>query len=65
MQKYLRTEAEGADTIIWLAASKAGGEVTGKYFFDRKVRWTNLPFANTVPEEKDYKALIQFVEDSL
>lgn len=65
MQKYLRTEAEGADTIIWLASSKGGGEVSGRYFFDRKARWTNLPFANTEPDKKDYQALVDFVEKAM
>ncbi len=63
MRKSLRTEAQGADTIVWLAASAKGGEATGKYFFDRKPRWTNLVGANTKPEPEDYEALLGFVQD--
>lgn len=62
MRGSLRTEPQGADTIVWLAASKKGGESTGKYFFDRKARWTNLLFANTKPEKKDYGELVAFCE---
>ena len=62
MKKSLRTEAQGADTIVWLAASEKAGESTGKYFFDRKARWTNMLFANTKAEEEDYKDLKAFCE---
>ena len=31
----LRTPAEGADTIVWLAAASASGRETGRFFFDR------------------------------
>ena len=31
----LRTPAEGADTVVWLAASAAGREAGGRFFFDR------------------------------
>ncbi len=62
MRGNLRTEAQGADTIVWLAASAKGGESSGKYFFDRKARWTNLMFANTKPEGKDYEDLKTFCE---
>ena len=58
----LRTEIQGADTIVWLAASQKGGESTGKYYFDRKARWKNLLFANTKPEKKDYEDLVAFCE---
>ncbi len=41
----LRTPAEGADTIVWLAASQRGGEVSGQFFFDRVPRSPyRLPF---------------------
>jgi hypothetical protein len=63
MRKNLRTEAQGADTIVWLAASEKAGEATGKYFFDRKPRWTNLLGANTKPEAADYEALQAFVQE--
>lgn len=63
MRGNLRTEAQGADTIVWLAAAEKAGKATGKYFFDRKARWTNLLGANTKPEPEDYAALLKFVEE--
>ncbi|MEM7410294.1 MAG: SDR family NAD(P)-dependent oxidoreductase [Myxococcota bacterium] len=39
-QAILRTPAEGADTIVWLAASEAAAEPTGRFFFDRRPRST-------------------------
>jgi hypothetical protein len=57
MQKYLRTEAQGADTVIWLAAAARAGQYNGQYFFDRAARGTSLPFANTEPEPGDEDAL--------
>lgn len=32
------TEAEGADTLIWLATTSAGGDTTGGYWFQREPR---------------------------
>jgi NAD(P)-dependent dehydrogenase (short-subunit alcohol dehydrogenase family) len=44
MQKLLRTPAEGADTVVWLAASPKARE-TGRFWFDREPRRTHLlPF---------------------
>jgi len=34
----LRTPAEGADTVVWLAASAAGGRLDGEFVFDRRPR---------------------------
>ncbi|MEL7044562.1 MAG: SDR family oxidoreductase, partial [Pseudomonadota bacterium] len=38
----LRTPAEGADTIVWLAAATEAGELSGKLFLDREPRTTHL-----------------------
>ena len=38
----LRTPAEGADTIVWLAASAAGGESSGGFWHDRRRRPVHL-----------------------
>ena len=35
-EAILRTVEEGADTIVWLAASPAAAEQSGKFFFDRE-----------------------------
>jgi len=42
MQKRLRNPAEGADTVIWLAASPAARGRSGLFWFDRKPRSTHL-----------------------
>jgi dehydrogenase/reductase SDR family member 12 len=38
----LRTAAEGADTIVWLAAAPEGGASTGGFWHDRRRRPTHL-----------------------
>lgn len=38
MRPLLRTPAEGADTIVWLATDEAVGTVSGKLFLDRRPR---------------------------
>jgi NAD(P)-dependent dehydrogenase (short-subunit alcohol dehydrogenase family) len=37
----LREPAEGADTVVWLAASEAGGRHSGGFWFDRERRRTH------------------------
>lgn len=45
MKDRLRSPAEGADTIVWLAASARVAGQTGKLWFDRRARATHyLPF---------------------
>ncbi len=36
MQPLLRTPEQGADTIVWLAASREAGETSGRFWFDRR-----------------------------
>jgi NAD(P)-dependent dehydrogenase (short-subunit alcohol dehydrogenase family) len=38
----LRSPAEGADTLIWLAAATEAGKVSGQLFLDREPRTTHL-----------------------
>lgn len=53
MRFFLRTPAEGADTIVWLAASARGREHTGRFFLDREPRRTHfLPFTRENAEER-------------
>lgn len=40
-RSVLRTPAEGADTIVWLAAAAAAREHTGQFFLDRTPRRTH------------------------
>jgi len=37
MQKVLRTAEQGADTVVWLAASQRPKGTQGKFWFDRRV----------------------------
>ncbi|MGH0036609.1 MAG: SDR family NAD(P)-dependent oxidoreductase [Myxococcota bacterium] len=41
-RSILRTPAEGADTVIWLAACSSPRPETGAFFFDRRPRRTHL-----------------------
>jgi NAD(P)-dependent dehydrogenase (short-subunit alcohol dehydrogenase family) len=44
-QRILRTPAEGADSVVWLAASARPKGTTGRFFFDREPRSPHwLPF---------------------
>jgi hypothetical protein len=38
---FLRNEAEGADTIVWLVASTEAADATGQFFHDREPRPTH------------------------
>jgi NAD(P)-dependent dehydrogenase (short-subunit alcohol dehydrogenase family) len=42
MQPLLRTAAEGADTIIWLAVAAEPGSRSGRFWFDREEAPTHL-----------------------
>jgi NAD(P)-dependent dehydrogenase (short-subunit alcohol dehydrogenase family) len=39
---FLRTPEEGADTIVWLAASTEAGKVSGKFWLDREQHPSHL-----------------------
>jgi dehydrogenase/reductase SDR family protein 12 len=53
MRPLLRTPAEGADTLVWLAASESARQSTGSLFFDRKARRTHyLPGTGESEEER-------------
>lgn len=50
----LRTPAEGADTIVWLAVSEKARATTGRFFLDREPRRTHLlPFTRESEEERE------------
>jgi NAD(P)-dependent dehydrogenase (short-subunit alcohol dehydrogenase family) len=55
-QAILRTPEEGADTIVWLAASRAVEGETGQFFFDRRAVRTHWTGA-TKESESDRKTL--------
>ena len=52
----LRSHAEGADTVVWMAQSNQAALSTGKLFLDREPRSTYL-LGNNVESEEDRKAL--------
>ena len=60
-KRILRTPAEGADTVVWLAAAARARAYTGRFFFDREPRRTHLlPF--TRESEKERRALWRLCE---
>jgi NAD(P)-dependent dehydrogenase (short-subunit alcohol dehydrogenase family) len=60
-RRILRTPAEGADTVVWLAASPRAGALTGRFVFDRVPRRTHwLP--GTRESAADRRRLWQLVE---
>lgn len=52
----LRSWEQGADTIVWLAASRKVEGETGKLYFDREARKATL-FARTAPSPGDHEKL--------
>lgn len=53
---FLRTPEQGADSIIWLAASRQAEKLTGKFIFDREPHPTSI-LPGTAPSEQDYLTL--------
>ncbi len=50
----LRSPAEGADTVVWLAAAGAASGLAGRFVFDREPRRTHLlPGTRESEEERD------------
>ena len=52
-KRVLRSPAEGAETIVWLARASEADQVSGKLFLDREPRTTHLrPRTKERPEER-------------
>ena len=52
-ERILRTPAEGADTVVWLAACERLRGETGGFYFDRSPRRTHLlPFTRETERER-------------
>jgi NAD(P)-dependent dehydrogenase (short-subunit alcohol dehydrogenase family) len=61
MRSLLRTPAEGADSVVWLAVCPRAGPWTGRFVFDREARRTHLlPF--TRESRADRRALWELCE---
>jgi NAD(P)-dependent dehydrogenase (short-subunit alcohol dehydrogenase family) len=63
MRPWLRTPEEGADTIVWLAASAAGGSASGNFWLDRQPRLTDVLPGTTV-HRKTRQDLRQALEEA-
>lgn len=54
MRRLLRTPAEGADTIVWLAVCRRIAGQTGRFWFDRQPRATHyLPWTREEPADRE------------
>ncbi|XP_024141879.1 dehydrogenase/reductase SDR family member 12 [Oryzias melastigma] len=64
MQSKLRTEAMGADTVVWLAVSAAAiKQPSGLFFQDRKPVPTHLPLAWSRPSTQDEDKLLAALQE--
>lgn len=64
MKNRLRTEEQGADTVVWLAVSPAATKLpSGLFFQDRKPVSTHLPLAYTHSSAADEEKLLQTLQD--
>ena len=58
----LRSPAEGADTIVWLAAATEAGTVSGELFLDRQPQPLHL-MNSTRETDQSRRELFQYLED--
>ncbi|KAM8855097.1 dehydrogenase/reductase SDR family member 12 isoform 2-T3 [Spinachia spinachia] len=64
MQAKLRTEAMGADTVVWLAVSAAAAkQPSGLFFQDRRAVATHLPLAASRCSAQEEEKLLAAVEE--
>jgi dehydrogenase/reductase SDR family protein 12 len=57
LSRWLRTPTQGADTIVWLAASPDAARASGQFWLDRKIRATHV-FPGTRESPRDRRALL-------
>jgi dehydrogenase/reductase SDR family protein 12 len=62
MGGMLRSEEEGADTVLWLAVANRAKEITSKYLFDRRPRKKNKMGAGTASSPEEVKQLVNICE---
>jgi NAD(P)-dependent dehydrogenase (short-subunit alcohol dehydrogenase family) len=60
-KKILRTPEEGADTIVWLAASEEAASSTGRFWLDRQPHTTHV-FPGTRASEEERQRLWRALE---
>ncbi|XP_027578955.1 dehydrogenase/reductase SDR family member 12 isoform X3 [Pipra filicauda] len=64
MKNSLRTEAQGADTVVWLAVSAEATKLpSGLFFQDRQPVATHLPLASTHSPLEDEEKLMAVLEE--
>ncbi|XP_055556322.1 dehydrogenase/reductase SDR family member 12-like [Falco biarmicus] len=63
MKNTLRTEAQGADTVVWLAVFEATKLLSGLFFQDRQPVPTHLPLASTHSPPEDEEKLMEVLEE--
>ncbi|XP_027743953.1 dehydrogenase/reductase SDR family member 12 isoform X2 [Empidonax traillii] len=64
MKNSLRTEAQGADTVVWLAVSAEATKLpSGLFFQDRQPVATHLPLASTHSPPEDEEKLMEVLEE--
>ncbi|KFV71106.1 Dehydrogenase/reductase SDR family member 12, partial [Dryobates pubescens] len=64
MRSSLRTEAQGADTVVWLAvSSEAARFPSGLFFQDRQPVSTHLPLASTHSPPEEEEKLMEVLEE--
>jgi len=61
-QNQLRSAEEGADTIVWLAASPNALTQSGRFWFDRAPQKTHMRFARTQSSPEEYQTLWESCE---
>ncbi|RMC07168.1 hypothetical protein DUI87_16624 [Hirundo rustica rustica] len=64
MKNSLRTDAQGADTVLWLAVSAEAAKLpSGLFFQDRQPVSTHLPLAYTHSPPEDEEKLMEVLEE--
>jgi len=61
LRPWLRTPQQGADTIVWLAASPDAHRAFGHFWLDRKIRATHV-FRHTTDTVRDRRELIRALD---
>ncbi|PIK40622.1 putative dehydrogenase/reductase SDR family member 12 [Apostichopus japonicus] len=60
----LRTPDGGADTVVWLALSKAAlDQANGQFYLDRKAQSLHLTFAATKSSEEEHQQLMTSLDE--
>jgi dehydrogenase/reductase SDR family protein 12 len=62
LSPLLRTPAQGADTIVWLAAAPDAHRASGQFWLDRKIRATHV-FGHTRSSSRDNRELITVLDE--